>query len=203
MIVLTILFGIASVLVPTALRLEWHIRAKECLNRRKILSFKAVANGIVKITDAITRSDFKPDYVVGLDGGGYIILALLSETLNKPMVPLPVSRNIVSSGKVRETHIDQTILNNISYIANRNILLVDDVSTGSTLKDVKQRLEEGLAPQIRIAVLVRPKDSELEADSSAVTKEFYDFWGCGCELRGDVRNVILPWNVDPMGICKA
>lgn len=202
MLVLTILFGIASIVVPIALILEWPTRVWERLKHRKIVSFKGVAKGIDKITDGVTRSDFDPAYIVGLDGGGYVISALLSETLNKPMVPLPVIRNVVG-GKVREAHVDQITLNNISYIENKSVLLVDDVSTGGTLRDVMRKLEETFALEIKIAVLVRPKDSELEADSSVVTKEFYDFWGYECKLRGDPKNVELPWNVDPMGIRKA
>ena len=199
---LSIFFGITSILLPIAIWQEWLIWVKEWLSHRKKISFKGVAKGIGTITNAVRRSEFDPAYIVGLDGGGYIIMALLSETLNKPMVPLPVIRT-VGGGKVREAYIDQKILENISYIENNRVLLVDDVSTGGTLKDVTRKLEDTFALEISIAVLVKPEDSELEADSSVVTKEFYHFCGYECELRGDVRNVEFPWNVDPLGICKA
>lgn len=95
-------------------------------------NWNKIETAVSDIGSQITRSDWRPDYIVGISRGGLIPAVLLSQYLNVPMKPLQVS--------LRD-HID-TVSDCImaeDAVALKNILIIDDINdTGETIAWIKQ-----------------------------------------------------------------
>lgn len=90
---------------------------------------------VSELGNQITRSNWKPNYIVGISRGGLIPAVLLSQYLNIPMKPLLISlRDHV--GSVSDATMAEDAVN------LKNILIIDDINdTGETIAWLKQDWE--------------------------------------------------------------
>lgn len=193
-LVLVIVFGLPSWII-----LFWHRRPA-----RVKLRYNDVDEGVIKIARSIISqiqpSMFNPEFIIGISTAGSIISARLSAKMQeltgqwRQPISLSVSQSWENRGIVRPK-VDDKELEHHKYIAGKKVLLLDAVSiTGFTLDRIRQDLERlNPKPIIKIAVLVRPKDFELEAQEPKTKPEFYDFCARQYKLNGSAKNVELPY----------
>lgn len=193
--IVALVFAMASFFLAI-IQQGWHIRIKGWFQGVTVIPSTGVYRGIKKMANEIFRSNFSPEYIVGIDGGGYTIASFLAQELHiKEMASLAVSRTW-QHHEVNSVKVGKKELEHISYVAGKRVLLVDDVSpTGQTLKEAREALEELTPkPEVKIAVLVCPVDSELDSPKISIERGFYDFCAYIVKFKGKPGNVKLPWS---------
>lgn len=111
---------------------------------------------ILELSKLIRESGYKPDIIVGIARGGWIVARLLSDLLDVPDI---ASIRIEFYKDIAETSRSPIITQPVSTsVRGKRVLIADDVSdTGSSLNAaVKHLIEEG-ADEIRVATVhVKP-----------------------------------------------
>lgn len=111
---------------------------------------------ILKLSRLIRESGYKPDIIVGIARGGWIVARLLSDLLDVPDI---ASIRIEFYKDIAETSRSPIITQPVSTsVRGKRVLVADDVSdTGSSLNAaVKHLIDEG-ADEIRVATVhVKP-----------------------------------------------
>jgi uncharacterized protein len=135
----------------------------------------------------ILKTDWRPDYIVGLTRGGLVPAVLLSHILGVPMHTLKVQ---LRDGE-EDTEINCWMPEDVCE--GKNILIVDDINdTGDTLKWIREDWEKSVFAgdiayhwhkRIRIAVLVNNLASKESVDFhiDEVNKAEHDCW------------IVFPW----------
>lgn len=136
-------------------RIWWRIQGKE---KR---SFRQVIKAIDNLAEEIRRQkqNFEPNFIIGIDGGGYLVAAMLAGRLKKGMRTLEMNRD--ENGKTIEVNEDS--LGRLGDVSDKTILVVDDDSSGRTLSLVEGVLAKRGANSVRLAVLSRRTDEQLDS----------------------------------------
>ncbi|MFP3189838.1 MAG: phosphoribosyltransferase [Thermoproteota archaeon] len=111
---------------------------------------------IVTLSDKIKSSGYKPDIIVAIARGGWVVGRILSDLLDQPNV---TDMHIKFYTDVAETLREPIIIETIGKdVSNKNVLIVDDVSdTGSSLKKACSYINESKPNQIKVAtVYIKP-----------------------------------------------
>jgi hypoxanthine phosphoribosyltransferase len=119
-------------------------------------SWDAIYEMLVDIALSIKYSGFKPHYIVGVSRGGWTPGRVLSDLLENSRTANIKIEFYVGIGKtVRKPVVTQPLTENI---ANKNVLVVDDVSdTGESLKvAVDHMVEKGAAIVKTATVYYKP-----------------------------------------------
>ena len=125
----------------------------------------------IRLADAIEGSGFKPDAIVAIARGGWIIGRLLSDFLDNPNVANVKIEYYTEVAKTRDFPvITQPISINVE---GKDVLLVDDVAdSGRSLKVAKEYLNSLGAKEVRIATvyykpwsILKPNYYIIETDS--------------------------------------
>jgi len=107
---------------------------------------------VVKLADLIESSGFKPDVIVGVARGGWVIARLLSDLLDNPnvaSVKVEFYRDIAKTAE--EPVISQPLSTPVSGL---KVLIVDDVAdTGKSLDLVKKHVQERGAREVKVATV--------------------------------------------------
>lgn len=141
--------------------------------------------GINKIVTDIWRSDFEPDYIVGIVRGGSVPAVYLSHKLKIPvqMLHWNTRDNVDWNGNESNTWIPEDINN------GKKVLLVDDiVDGGDTIREILEDWESSIfgtlnRENIKIASLVYNVAQDIEVD-------FYDF---AIDRNEDSRWIVFSW----------
>ncbi len=118
----------------------------------EILSWNQVYILLLKIAEAVKKSKYEPDIIVGVSRGGWIPARIMVDLLEKPKLANVATEYYLG---VAETKQEPSITQPISIsVKDKKVLVVDDVAdTGESLKLVNAHLKEQGASEIRIATI--------------------------------------------------
>ena len=107
---------------------------------------------ILKLSEAIRKSGFEPDVIVGISRGGWIPARILSDLLENPNIANVAAEFYVDIAKTKQK---PSIMQSVSVPVNdKRVLVVDDLAdTGESLKLVTEHLENQGASEVRIAAI--------------------------------------------------
>jgi hypoxanthine phosphoribosyltransferase len=142
-----------------------------------VLSTSSTVIGVIKLELFARR--IKPDYIVGVNRGGWLLSTYLAHRLN-------IGRdNLLRFDADRDCIIDTELSHNINDADEMNLLLVDDISrTGESIKKAISYLKNKfILGKINIAVLVV---CGRKADKSI---DYNPYWTRDKDIQ-------LPWSSD-------
>ena len=118
----------------------------------EIPSWNQVYILLLKIAEAVKKSKYEPDIIVGVSRGGWIPARIMVDLLENPKLANVATEYYLG---VAETKQEPIITQPISVsIEDKKVLVVDDVAdTGESLKLVNAHLKEQGASEIRIATI--------------------------------------------------
>jgi uncharacterized protein len=150
-------------------------------------SWQDVDYQCVNLASDIQKTDWRPDYIVGLTRGGLVPGVLLSHLLEVPMHTLQVQ---LRDGN-EDCEINCWIPEDVAD--GKNILIVDDINdTGDTLAWIREDWSKSMFPgdmdyhwhkRVRIAVLV----------NNLASKESVDFCVEEVNKAEDDCWIVFPW----------
>jgi len=107
---------------------------------------------LLKLAEAVRKSGFEPDVIVGVSRGGWIPARIMSDLLENPKLANVTAEFYV---RVAETKHEPSITQPVSLpVKNKKVLVVDDVAdTGESLKQVNSHLKNQGASEIKIATI--------------------------------------------------
>jgi len=107
---------------------------------------------LLKLSEAIRKSGFEPDVIVGVSRGGWIPARILSDLLQNPNLANVAAEFYVG---IAETKQEPAITQSVSLpVKDKKVLVVDDLAdTGESLKLVNVHLKNQGASEIRIATI--------------------------------------------------
>jgi uncharacterized protein len=117
-----------------------------------IPSWTQIYGLLLELAEAVRRSRFKPDFIVGVSRGGWIPARIMSDLLENPKLVNVATEYYVG---VAETKHKPTLTQQVSLpVKDKKVLVVDDVAdTGESLKLVKAHLKKQGASEIKIATI--------------------------------------------------
>jgi hypoxanthine phosphoribosyltransferase len=117
-----------------------------------IPSWNQIYSLLLELAEAIRKSRFKPDVIVGVSRGGWIPARIMSDLLENPKLVNVATEYYVG---VAETKYKPMLTQQVSLpVKDKKVLVVDDVAdTGESLKLVKAHLKKQGASEIMIATI--------------------------------------------------
>jgi len=118
----------------------------------EIPSWDQIYGLLLKLAEAVRKSGFEPDVIVGVSRGGWIPARIMSDLLETPKLANVTAEFYVG---VAETKHEPTITQLVSVsVKDKKVLVVDDVAdTGESLKLVNSHLKNQGASEIKIATI--------------------------------------------------
>jgi hypoxanthine phosphoribosyltransferase len=118
----------------------------------KIPSWNQIYRLLLKLAEAVRKSGFEPEVIVGVSRGGWIPARIMSDLLETPKLANVTAEFYVG---VAETKREPTITQPVSVsVKDKKVLVVDDVAdTGESLKLVNSHLKNQGASEIKIATI--------------------------------------------------
>jgi hypoxanthine phosphoribosyltransferase len=118
----------------------------------EIPSWNQIYRLLLKLAEAVRKSGFEPDVIVGVSRGGWIPARIMSDLLETPKLANVTAEFYVG---VAETKREPTITQPVSLpVKGAKVLVVDDVTdTGESLKLVNSHLKNQGASEIKIATI--------------------------------------------------
>jgi hypoxanthine phosphoribosyltransferase len=118
----------------------------------KIPAWNQIYRLLLKLAEAVRKSKFEPDVIVGVSRGGWIPARIMSDLLETPKLANVTAEFYVG---VAETKREPTITQPVSVsVKDKKVLVVDDVAdTGESLKLVNSHLKNQGASEIKIATI--------------------------------------------------
>ena len=147
-------------------------------------SWQEIDANCVQLAVNILKSDWRPDYIVGLTRGGLTPAVLLSHLLEVPMHTLKVQLRDLNADYEHNAWMPEDVTE------GKNILIVDDINdTGDTLAWIRDDWEKSVFQgdiayhwhkRIRVAVLVNNMASRESVDwhIDEINKAEDDSWIC-------------------------
>ncbi len=116
-----------------------------------------------ELAESILKSNFQPDYIIGITAGGLIPLYFLARKLNLVDKILTISANSYDKDKQHDLKI--LYLPEVD-LSNKKVLLVDEISgTGRTLREIARILiEKYQVRELRTVTFVTMEESEFCPD---------------------------------------
>lgn len=152
------------------------------LQHKEILTWEGFGVASRELAQTIADDGFEPEVIIAIARGGLVAAGALSYALG---VKLSDAINVEFYTDVHETLPDPILLEpllDVESIANRKLLVVDDVAdSGRTMKLVLEILSEQGA-EVRSAVLYEKSVSEVKPD---YTWRRTDEW------------IVFPWSAEP------
>ena len=117
-----------------------------------IPSWNQIYSLLLELAEAVRKSRFKPEVIVGVSRGGWIPARIMSDLLENPKL---VNVAIEYYVGIAETKHEPMLTQPVSLpVKDKKVLVVDDVAdTGESLKLVKAHIKKQGASEIRIATI--------------------------------------------------
>lgn len=115
-------------------------------------SWNQVYRLLIELGDAIKKSGFEPDVIVGVSRGGWVPARILSDLLDNPQL---VNVSVEFYVGIGETRNEPVLTQPVSFpVKDKKVLVVDDIAdTGKSLKLVNTHLREQGASEVRTATV--------------------------------------------------
>ena len=115
-------------------------------------SWNQIYVSLLDLAEAVKKSNFEPDVIVGVSRGGLIPARIMADLLENPNLGTVAAEFYVD---IAETKDEPSITQPVSVsVKDKTVLVVDDlVDTGKSLKLVKAHLETQGASEVRIATI--------------------------------------------------
>ena len=125
-------------------------------------NYENIHNLVVDLSNKIKNSDFKPDYILAIGGGGYIPARILRTFLKIPIVSVTINFYDSNNNIKNYPNVIQWLDN--FELENKNLLIVDEIDdTRRTLKYVVSRLKKEKIGNLGVAVIHnKKKNKEIE-----------------------------------------
>ncbi len=127
------------------------------LNAEKNLEFEVptwdqIYGSLLNLAEAVKKSRFEPDLIVGVSRGGWIPARIMSDLLENPNLATLTAEFYVG---IAETRKEPSITQPISVpVEGKKVLVVDDLAdTGKSLKPVTSHLKNQGASEVRTATI--------------------------------------------------
>ena len=115
-------------------------------------TYDDIHNLVKSLSTKIIESDFKPDYILAIGGGGFIPARIMRTFINVPIISLTINYYIKDDTILYEPNIIQWIDN--LDLNGKKILIVDEVDdTRKTMKYIVERLTKDNITNLAVAVL--------------------------------------------------
>ena len=162
---------------------------------KKYFNWDTITSMTMKIASQIRKSNWRPDYIVGLTRGGLVPAVLLSHELDVPCETLKVALRDGKEGEMAESNYWMAE----DAYEGKNILIVDDINdTGDTLLWIQEDWRNGHYPftdrwdsvwgnNVRVAVLhnnASSKFTDVTYVASEIDKDKNPMW------------IVYPWEKD-------
>lgn len=138
-------------------------------------SWAQIEKGCAKIALQLVKSNYKPDYIVGLSRGGLIPAVIISHILDIPLIPISYSSLEGNGDDKRNENILPTILGSGWSGMGKlplppNLFLIDEIcDSGNTLYEVFEHYAKQ-GHSIRTATLYV---KQLSLDNQLIIPDFY------------------------------
>lgn len=139
---------------------------------KKYFSYQEIHRQIARVADDIMGSEFEPDAMVAIGGGGFIPARILRTYINKPIFTVGISYYDENDNRTSAPKKTQWIDHVDDKLAGKKILLVDEVDdTRATLAYCLTELLKHNPAEIRVFALHqknKPKLAELPPEVKVV-----------------------------------
>ena len=150
-------------------------------------SWNQIYNSLIKISEMIKKSLFKPDIIVGVSRGGWIPARIISDLLQNQNLANLKTEFYYGIGKTEsKPFITQPV--SVS-VKNKNVLVVDEVTdSGKSLTLINHHLKNKGANEIKFATIyLKPQSSFIPNYYQRKTSEWIVFpW----ELKEATRLIV-------------
>lgn len=127
------------------------------LNAEKNLEFEAptwdqIYSSLLRLAEAVRKSRFEPDLIVGVSRGGLIPARIMSDLLENPNLATLTAEFYIGIAETRKV---PSISQPISVpVKGKKVLVVDDLAdTGRSLKPVTSHIKNQGASEVRTATI--------------------------------------------------
>ena len=149
-------------------------------------TYNDIHNLVVDLSNKILNSDFKPDYILAIGGGGYIPGRILRTFLKIPIVSVTINFYDSNNNIKNFPNVIQWIEN--FELENKNILIVDEIDdTRRTLKYIVSRLKKQNMKNLGVAVIhnkIKKKEIVFNDIPYFSALDIEDKW------------VVYPWDIE-------
>jgi hypoxanthine phosphoribosyltransferase len=118
----------------------------------EVPSWNEIYSLLLKLAEAVRKSKYEPDVIVGVSRGGWIPARIMSDLLENPKLANVATEYYLG---VAETKQEPSLTQSVSLsVKDQRVLVVDDVTdSGESLKLINSHLEEQGASEIRVATI--------------------------------------------------
>ena len=129
-----------------------HVPSLENKLEFEIPSWDQIYGLLLKLAEAVRKSGFEPDLIVGVSRGGCIPARIISDLLENPKL---ANVTVEFYAGLAETKNEPTITQPVSVsVKDKRVLVVDDLAdTGESLKLVNLHLKKHGAFEVKIATI--------------------------------------------------
>ncbi len=129
----------------------------------EIPTWNQIYSFLLNLAEAVRKSGFEPDVIVGVSRGGCLPARIMSDLLEKPKLANVTAEFYVG---IAETRSEPAITQPVSIpVEDKKVLLVDDVAdTGKSLQLIKSHLKKKGASEIKIATIYYKPWSSMTPD---------------------------------------
>ncbi len=140
-------------------------------------SWKRIHNMLLRQSQKISKSGFKPEVIVGISRGGWVPARVLSDLLENPNL---ANIKVECYRAINQPSKSATLTQSLSVnVAKKKVLIVDDVAdSGRSLQVAAEHAKERGAGEVKTATLYYKSCSTLRPD---YYEEETDCW------------VVFPW----------
>ena len=146
-------------------------------------TYENIHSLVKNVAKKIKTSNFEPDVLIAIGGGGYILGRILRNEYKKPLIGVSVNYYDENDKIQEKVNVFQWIEK--KHVKNKNILIIDEVDdTRKTLHFIVEKMRKYKPKEIAIAVLNNKKKEKepLENVKYFCSEETEDKW------------IVYPWD---------
>ncbi len=150
-------------------------------------SYNDIHNLIYDLANKIKKSEFKPDYILAVGGGGFIPARMLRAFIDIPILSMTINYYDKNNEITNNPNIIQWIDNMNHMLEDKKILIIDEIDDKRrTLKYIINRLRNDNIKNLGVAVIhnkLKSKEVTIENIPYFFADEIPDKW------------VVYPWDI--------
>lgn len=146
-------------------------------------TYENIHSLVKNVAKKIKESNFEPDVLIAIGGGGYIPARILRNEYKKPLIGVSVNYYDENDKIQEKANVYQWIEK--KHVKNKNILIIDEVDdTRKTLHFIVKKMKNYKPKEIAIAVL---NNKKKQKESLENVKYF-------CSEETEDKWIVYPWD---------